>query len=114
MKILKKKIFYSIILSLILLSFIYLFEYLLGFNFSFPLFKIASMLEIPGMIVINVILSLIIPTKAWQIMHGVGPSFLIYLYFIINFVFYFIFFVFVLKLFNKSKKIQMKNQKNEL
>jgi hypothetical protein len=107
MKFLKWKYILPSVLSLIVLTIIYLFEYLFGFELSFHLFKIASVLEIPGKIVINVLLGFIFPMKAWQIMHGVWPFFIYPLYFFTNFVFYFFFFSIILSILRKSmfKKI---------
>jgi hypothetical protein len=107
MKFLNRKQLLPSAFGLIVLIFIFLFEYSFGFEFSFPLFKIASILEIPGKIVINVILSVFFPMKAWQIMHGMLPFILYFLYFFTNFVFYFFFFSIILFILKKSmfKKI---------
>jgi hypothetical protein len=74
------------------------------FSNSVPLiiFNIAGWLKLPGDLLVYILFGLISPQKAWQILHGVYPYFLINYLFV--FIFYFLLFNIFLKLLKSPQK----------
>jgi len=80
---------------------VWVFRDLLGENAPLILFNVASLIGLPGMIIVLTIVAIISPQDGWQSMHGVAQY--KYFIYIANFFFYLSFMFLIQCLLSKAK-----------
>lgn len=73
MDILGKKALISIACGLLVIVSLWALENLLAAKLPLVFFNLASLLLLPGQLIVFVITAVLIPEKGWQAMHGVPP-----------------------------------------